>query len=613
MPTYTRTITVGGVDFTGVFTTIQFTWDWEIGCDTATLTIDGLAFDDTLGIEEDDDVDIRYGTAEADRWWRGIVTEIKSTLKGQLVIGCTGTRIQLKKVIPTGVFGTKVTTAAGTDLLITEGTADTNAPGAEQNKMLVVVTSIDAEGETFGAALKSGQGGATHSTPDVIYALHTVSAADKKITVTWVAGANASGYRVYLNKSVTTPADADFTSAGGMLRFDVVGTSWVYDGSQTGDAASFPFNVAADATALTATIVATQIEDIVNHFFDNILPADISKGTVDIGTLNEDVEFMDYRESGESLDEILDGLVMLTGDVHWWVDEDNAIHFTELNGTSIKTFTLGEDTGDISNSSDLLATLSRAESADGISHVKVEGEVEFEGGEDNCRKGVTWAAGTKILVVGSGRNPRMADPRFHSIAPLSTGTVTIPNGSTKTFITDYANLAAWLADFPNQEWIYTVTDQATASDAFITRYLDKLADKTFLKVGDTKSRTFAAKSRVIILRVPGATSVTDAGKAAANWLLRRDVNPVVWSLSIEVMATLFKPGEGLITIITDQGVQYDLEIRKISYTFGESVFATFQCGDDEIPPEKEEENNKKAFKRLSFSKRIPQNWQAFNG
>ena len=440
-----------------------------------------------------------------------------------------------------------------------------------------------------------------------------ITSADKKITVTWVAGTNATGYRVYLNKLVTTPVDADFTSAGGMLRFDVVGTSWVYDGSQSGDAEDFPFNVAADATALTATIANTEIEDIVDYFFDNILPSDISKGTVDIGALNEDVEFMDYRESGDSLDEVLDGLVALAGDVHWWVDEDNAIHFTELDATILTTFTLGKVTGDLQEDSDVLATLSRTESADGISHVKVEGEVEFEGGEDNCRKGVTWANGTKILVVGGGRNPRTGDPRFHSVAPLETGTVTIPINSTKTFITDYANLAAWLADFPNQEWIYTVTTQATASDAFIARYLNKLAERTFLQTGDTFTRTKIIKARIGSLRVPGATSVTDAGKAAANWLLRRSVNPVVWNLGIEVMATLYKPGEGLIRIVTDQAVQYDLEIRKITYTFGESVFAIFQCGDDEIPPEKEDRNDRRAFKRLTHSKRIPHSWQTFNG
>ena len=97
---YTRYILINSIDFSETINSCSFSWNMRGGCDTATLAIQGTSFDEFYGIEQGQDVDIRYDTPTGDRWWRGTVSELQTTLDGVLTISCQGTKLHLTEVIP---------------------------------------------------------------------------------------------------------------------------------------------------------------------------------------------------------------------------------------------------------------------------------------------------------------------------------------------------------------------------------------------------------------------------------------------------------------------------------------------------------------------------------
>jgi len=612
---YTRLVTIGGVSFTEVAEKISFTWTLYGGCNTASIFIPGATFNEDYGIALEDVVIISRTTGLP--YWKGIVSEIRTEFPSGLTISCIGLKAKLSEVIPTGIFGTDVTVAAPTELTLTEAAADSGAPGLTSgNVITVLVTAIDEEGETFSGSKASAQTGGTltgtptgHTYTSVAYATATVSAADKKITVSWTASANAKGYRVYANLNSGTITTDDLLGANGLERFDVTGTSFVLDGSVTGTTADFPIDDASSATTLTPTIANTDIEDVVNHFLDAYLPSGLSKGTVEIGTLDEPVDFLDYRENSADLGKVLDALVAHAGAVHWYVDETGAVHFRSLGTTDLELRANVTGTVLVAQT-DILMSATKTVSRDSVTHLKIEGEADFEEGYNNSRLGATWDRTTvsslsSQYIVGLTKDPRVITT---TVDPSSANSPAFPSTANRAFVQDYGDgsLQDWLDAYPNFRWLKLMADNNLVTDATFTRIFANFLENLNMSSGATR---IPARSRVVVKRFPGLVTSKSAGQAGYEWLTRRKPNPTVWQIQVEEISQLVRPGRMEVDIYMDTGASFtDLTIRSITYNFDENISASMELGDEVYSYEEETEDQRAAIAAHSVRRTNSTRW-----
>lgn len=614
MATYVRKIFINDVEFTDSVNALSFSWTPQ-GCDKATLDIASAAFDETFGIDQEQDVDLRYGSSTDDRWWRGIVDELETSIDGGLTIQCTGTKTFLSEVFPTGRFGTDVATTEPLDILLTEGTADTGASGAPETEHVILVTAIDAEGETHAGERADGQAGGQVTEP-AQYATITPSAANKKITVSWTESTNgATGYNVYINPASDGPVGPqELLSANGMIVFSVVGTSFVIDGSKTGEGKDFPFPQAFDdATAIVPTIDDTEIEDVVGYLFDTFLPDEITKGTVDIGTLNVNLDYFDLQESSADFQKVLDSLVAIAGDVQWYVDEDNTIHFKEKSTTILSNgkFVIKDVGAVLSTTSNSLVGASKRQTRDGITHVKVVGTEILEQGKDasSTDLGVTWDSTTVPTTITRSWMTATKDPRVISLAQQA-GT-SIPSTANLTWMNTFGSLQTWLDAFPNQRALWLTRTELDA-EGRLTNMLASMRIYS-LRRGGNVLRAFS-RPRVVTRQFAGTRTVRTALVAVMNWVTRKSPNPIRWTLIVESLDSdmLFIPGQGNVRLTTQQGTRYEIPIQSISYEFDENARMILTCGDEEYDSVEEFDDMRDAVLSSSFRRNSPTKWGEFS-
>jgi len=620
---YKRKLTIGGIDFSTKADGIDFSWNWRGGCDTASIKISAGVFDETFGIDIEDDVRIQYSTGV--NWWRGVVVDLHTDLSGGLTVQCAGTKIYMDEVIPGGRFGQFVETTRPTDIETTAAAAGANAPGLTQTQHIFVVTAIDDEGETFGGTAKAGETSGTSPGASIPFVSETIAAAAKQITVAWVASTQgATGYKVYVNLNATGTPDATYTSAGGMVVFDVVGTSFVLDGSVAGEPANFPFAGPAFETSITPTIAATEITDCVGYLLDTYLPSQLTKGTVSL-TTDPTLKNYDLKDNNDSLQRVLDALVLLTGDAaHWYVDQNNTVHFRDKLATVLSTFILKKAAGDITGETNLLTGLAKRKTRDGVTNVKVQGEPEFEEGVDNCNignEGITWDDATQPTSVDAEYIALTKDPRVFSDAPPRNPTVDLPNFSSgaaaRLWITDnYATLQLWLDVFPNYRWLWIMANDQAVADHNIGSLVNAIGLRQWQSTAASLagSTTFGARPKLHVIRVAGVKSIADAGVAGYTWLARRSPNPETWSAQVDQIDTLFIPGRGKFKVVTEFGNVYTLDIRQIKYVFDNSVEASCDLGDEEVEVDRE---SKRTYEYMLINQALRKtnrnSWAAYNG
>lgn len=621
MATYVRKILINSVAFTDSVNALSFSWTQQ-GCDKATLDIASAAFDEDFGIKQEQDVDLRYGSSTNDRWWRGIVDEIETSIDGGLTIQCTGTKALLSEILPTGRFGTDVETTEPTDITLTEGTADTGAPGAAQTPHVFLVTAIDAEGETLAGVRAGGQsGGKIGGGPET--ATITPSAVDKKITVSWTASTNgATGYRVYINFDFGGALNkSDLLSVNGMIVYDVVGTSFVFDGSRIGEGRDFPFidDPGDPATSIKPTIDDTEIEDAVGYLFDNFLPDEITKGTVDIGTLNVDLDYFDLHENSADFQKVLDSLVAIAGDVQWYVDEDNTIHFKEkITTINVSRKFVIKDVGSVlSTASNSLVGASKRRTRDGITNVKIVGTESLEQGVDasNTDLGVVWDSVTEPADISQHYYPITRDPRFISMGN-PTG-VLIPYQADLAWMESFSTLQGWLDAFPNYRFVWLHRNRLNgirAGGDYLVNILDGIR-RNFNGGGRIDlPEPILGRPRIAVRQFVGARTSLTAGIAAIHWLTRRSPNPLRWTMIIENVdsAMLVVPGQGNVQLTTQQGTRYQIPVQSATYEFNEAVRVIIIGGDEQYDATEELDDMRDAVLASSARKNSPTKWGEFS-
>lgn len=575
--TYTRRIFVGGFDFTGRFDQCSASWSECGGPQAAQLSMTTAGFDETYGIRQGQDVEIRFGDDSATRVWRGVVTEIRTTLYQGLQVAAVGSKLLLLESIPTGIFGTLASTGPPTNLSATTSDADAGVDGIQTDlDIIVLARSIDAEGTTDYTDTTSDSGspiGYDAGTPYGLVITAGTIAAGKKLDLSWSCGNNATGTEVEVIFDLFGPDQR-------IEYYDAVGDTLSIDGAfSPTEGTAF----SASNTARQATIAGTSIEDVVNYLLDNYLPSELSKGTVDVGALDIDVDLIDLRTAGADLNQILSTLRDYAGDAQWYVDADNAVHFVELGTTVANTFKLRTHAGTLTSVTDVLVGLDKRQLRDGVTVVKVDGEEALDDAnlEDDD---ADWDKTTTPSAIDPDYVDTTRDGRVFAVGLSRANTPAIPVGATKAnFIdADYPTLQSWLDDFPNQRALYVKKE--TLPDAFITRSLSRLRTKLH-SPPDAFSPSVASagvvgnRPRMVPLSSPGVSTIQGAAIVANNFLLRRNPNPVQWTAALEVVKTLYVPGQDYIRVQTALGVQYDLPILSVDYSFDETVSARMTLGD----------------------------------
>ena len=477
---YERGIVIGGRDFTEIVNTCDFSWDDKGGRD-AVLSIERTPFDRFEDIELDDIVEIRYDLTSATRWFKGIVAELSTSLVGGLRIHAVGVRDKMKEAYPTGRYGSAVGVANPTNTDITfleEETGGTLPAGTYTYQ----VSALDDTGETLAVQPSAGTASITGN--------------NGKITLSWVALANAKKYKVY--KGSGTPWEY----------FETTAISWVDDGRTKGTSdAALPASNTTDSPDIVATDVLSVLTDILTSH----LPSDLSTGTLSAGG-STTLDDFNIDDGVANLMDVISSLADIVGDVVWGVDQDGAVYFIPRDDSSIqKTYKIGQD----NPTSDLVTIATRSRTRDEVSAVRVEGEA------------------------------KLSEP--DQIDALKASTSTVRGRNT------------------------------------IRKYL------------------------------PGVTTAATANTAIANIQDKYVSNPDRWSITVEEIDTLIKPGLHFIRLETQFGSTYDFQVQSASYSFGDTPSVSLESGDPEFSAEDEAAEASKADKAASLRANISPNAELVDG
>lgn len=600
---YSRVIYINNRAFTNEVQDCSFTWD-QNGCNDASLKIATAMFDDFRDIKLGSKVDIRYDSDSSTRWWLGMVVEMTTDLDSGLTIKAKGLRTRLSQTVPTGRFGALVPTKDPTDLTaVAETNEDATLPTATYQYR---VTAVDEEGETWSATIADGQYGTTGGY-EAAYCDITLG---EQVNLAWKAAQGATAYRIY--RTTTTFAEAVY--------FETSELTFSDDGNTEGTSRAFPFADSAAATARTPTIEATDVRSVARYIIETYLPTGLEYDADNV-TAGADVDLDDYdlTDSSANLQDVLSALADIVGNTHWWVDEDGAVHFTELSEAVDRTYTVQLEGAVSVDETDILKNITRTVTQDSVTTVKVEGEEDFED-EDKGIGNIEWDFDTPLpLLPGSIARSDTADHRVYSVAlPPTPPKIT---STDRTFLDSYATLADWLADFPNLRWFWSSKDWL--SDAQITRFLTGLknridriltanADPPEGWLRDDVVGSLEARGS-IVRHVAGVKTALTAGQAALNWMLRLVPNPESWSIGVERITTIIRPGRGKIRIETPSGDRYDLEVQNVQYFFDEVVTADIAAGTKIYTPEEQEQDEKQVAKRVAHRRVYPNTWAPYRG
>ena len=586
---YERTIYIGGKDFTQRCSACTFDWAQQGGCERATLSMGYASFDNFLGIDINDDVDIRYGTTAGTRWWRGIVAELTTTLASGLTVQCVGTKTLLAEVLPTGRFGTEAATPSVTNMNTTIDSAQT-VSGLAAGSYKYWLTVWDENGETKSGTLAAGQAGGTLNAADGYYCSETVSAGDV-VTLTWTVPtitANVKFCRVYrqIGAASFQYVDVPITAA----TFEDNGTNnWLATAVTTPGSTR-------DADA--ATIAGTNISDVVDHLLDTFLPSELTKGTISI-TKDTELDDFDLNKTQYDLQNALQTLADIEGDVIWGVDEDNIVFFISRDETVQNTVYV-KTTDVTSTDTNVASQITRTKLRDGITKVKVEAEEDFETETKADRTG-NWSRERIDMSADEVQVGLVID---HRVITVDVDANAPEIGLTKSWIDSYATMSAWLADFPTLRWLYLNKDRMNLAALLeILRRL-RTVRRSALTVDAVTTKSVAGpRPRFIVKTFAGIKTHTLAAQAAANWMLKYTPTPERWSITLENVDTLIKPGQGFIRVIAQTGERRDLEVQSVSYSFEDTVTANIIAGDPVFDEKEEQHNMMKAVLGSAMRKR----------
>lgn len=565
---YARTIYIDGRDFTNRVSLCRTRWT-QNGCDSAVLNLPCTFLDEYMGIEIGQDVDVRW---DADtKWWRGVVADLQSRLTGGLTVRCIGTKTHLAGVLPSGRYGQTVETLAPTELDSTGSEDDGNLAAATYAYW---ISSVDDEGESWtGTKAAGAAGGADSQSRECVTA--TIAGSTGTVTLTWIAGRGAKKYRVYRGTDVTEADDASVEYV------EVRGATVVDNGRLTWTATPYPYTLSSQATSVAPTITDTDVGSVVDYLLDTFLPDTLTKGSVTAGAA-VDLDFYDLSKSTGDFQRVLSALADIVGDTIWYVDVDNTVNFVARDDvTSAIALTEYPDPSNQMSSTNLLTEAVRNRTRDGITHLRITGEEDLE--DPATAQDASWD--TTVPDETAGNIAKLtADHRVHSTDVERTCPTIMP---TYAFINGYGSLSAWLADFPNLRWIYLYRD--SYSNAFVANYLDKIQHRTRrANLTDALGASYIGpagpRGRFPVIRAPGIRTSKEAGKVAAEFLLRHVPNPDRWTLTVDNVETLVKPGLGIVEFASQVGDARSLEIVTADYEFGDVSRMVINAGDHVYGP-----------------------------
>lgn len=602
--TYARYIYIGGRRFDTRIKTCSFSYDDTIGCNTCSLTIPTSVFDDFLGIEYGDKIDIRYGSAKSSRWWLGTVTSLRTDLTGGITIQGAGMYTFLDAVRPHGRFGYLVETQAPDNVTASGASTGGTIPAGTYDYK---VSSVDALGETT----------ADHSATVVL------TGATSSVSVSWDAAQGAKGYRLYRKKS--TDVNWVYWTVSETTFIDTNGTT----GTTT---AGSPVT----STATSPTIAAVDVDSVVDHLLDTFLPEELTKGTVSSAGANVDLDDYDLEETSGTLREVLQTLAKIAGDVICYVDAQGAVHFVDRGNPDEDTipnahkFTVGRSGGDLIGS---VSSASREQTADGLSQQLVTGEDalhdpdqnegDFE--DDSAEEDIITDDGTikvnpkylrlgyMFMTVGSTRTVQDIWGDVKSIPFISPVTkyFFLNSDNTRRDVTTDTELRKMLQTFPGLYKMYRGSRQtAHLNDEMITAVLDffnriiaRITGNRYdspVDYDDTGARQPAASMpRFGIDYLPGVKTQRLATTAAMNALQKKPLLSDKFSIGISDVTQLVIPGVDIIQFTTRRGVTYKLRVTSADYSLTDERHVTLNCGDEPYRPDEEHERLVKQVARLS--------------
>jgi len=612
---YNRKIYINGRQYQTKITSCNFAWNDDVGCVDASLEIPAAAFDDFLDMEYGDKVDIRYGSAKSTRWWGGTISEITSGIGKGLSIHCNGFYTLLDEIRPTGRFGYLVTTATPANLVASDSSTGGTIPAGTYDYK---VTSVDAKGET-----------AASSADQVILTGSTSS-----VEVSWDAAQGATGYRLYRKKST----DSDW------VYWTVSETTFTDTNGTTGTTISAPPSA---TTATEATIADNDIESVVNYLLDTFLTDDLSKGTVDVGG-DVDLDDYDLTNSSGSLREVLQTLAKIAGDAMSYVDEYGAVHFTlrgdpETDSVPNKhKFVVGKSGGELIGS---VANAARKKTKDGSPTVIVEGEDALS---DEDQADADLAAddisdiddGTihvnlqdyliaKRWVLGA--NPIAAKQLYGNVqdvpflSPVSKNFFLENDNVTRKSISS-GDLKKYMQIFPalwklyrGYQWPANATENFTiAVIVYCNRQLAKMKGIRYdveVTYDDTDTDIrLASTSRLRPLEVyaPGVKTWRTSMMVAGRETIQKPAMIDSWSIDIESVTQVVRPGLDIIQFTSRKGSTYKLRVSSASYSFDDDPSVTLQCGDKETNPDQENEMLKKKVTKIGERNAFKGVWRPAN-
>lgn len=612
---YERIIKIGGVDFSAVANTCDFTWNRDVGCETATISIQSAQFDDLLGIKTGDAVSIEFSSGVS--WWQGIVVNVATNLVTGLTIDCAGIVSTLLAETPVRErFGSEVIVPYVTSLAATVVT-DAGNLGAGYHKYFV--TAFDSQGErasSNGTTLYPESGATPIPSYDniKIEANVTFSGANTRaVQLTWAADSRVTKWRVYKQLSATQQTQlkgagnasacvaVSPTTSGVIVRYkDVTEAEFIDDGSfdwQSAPTATLPiYDTCKQPSIVSETgdytggqgkhSARSAARYLVATHFPTRYEASLITAGADTPLLN-----IDFAAEDSNLAEALQTLADFVGGVVWGVNEDGKVFFVDrtdssAEGVVVKEFVLGaaRNEGSIHDptdtQTDVLLNCTRKVTRDGATTINAipSEKLKAKGSAQNL---LAAASKTNDKFATANASDDITNTANACRLYLPEWVPDIPDGvSADAFFSTYANADEFEADYPGMNWLWRLHESGAGDwDDWLTAFIQKLR-------ADVSATTAVSRGGV---RRKG-TCIAPVGLAHPKELLRAVSNiaaehtPVIgqWSIVLTNGATLFKPGQGLIAITSLQNVKYVMALQAVRVNFTDSVDIELTCGEPDI-------------------------------
>lgn len=586
---YARSIYIGRQDFSATAASCQFDWVKEGGANTCTINIPSAALDNFLNIDIGDTIDIRYGIGQSTRWWYGLVAEMTTDVNNGLTISGVGNKVRLGEIFPLGRYGTEVSMGTPSNLAaLASETGGQLAAGTYTYR----VSAVDDAGETLCSSTTGG----------------TISGSTGKVDLTWDNLTAATGFRVYRG------------TADPFTYWETSENSFTDDGTSAGTSISA---IPVSDTSNSPTIASAYVDDVITDLLSTYLPSDITVSSITGGSTFE-LDDYDLKDGSASLLDVLGALAEIVGpEISWGCDENGKVYFVAENETVTDTYYVGKD-GQTTN---VVTSISRRKSRDGVTSVRIEGNDELKDPQREIelkdRIGSTDDWPETRLISGAewwkaGGNYKFSDsvPSTQSSIPEDVTTLTQAYASSSSYVTlvpELMTLKRMALTWNSGTNQYDVTPPFTS--AIIVKHIQRINNRiSYIRalrnagVSDLENMN---RRKTVVRYLPGVKTPALAKIAASNFTAKYSPVPDQWTITIEGLDTLLVPGVDLIRLYTQSGRHYDLSIQSASYTFESTVVGSLQCGDADFDEDKEKEENKKVLQKVVHREQTRGVWEPY--